>query len=75
MSLKVVMAVFPLNDIFFETPCSSYKWTGQGIYSVSMHHLAEKLHLLRGAVCLQQEAEDCDRENTQFLDGNKLSDY
>ena len=22
MSLKVVMAVFPLNDIFFETPCT-----------------------------------------------------
>ena len=46
-----------------------------GIYTVSMHHLAEKLDLLRGAVCLQQEAEDRDRENKQFLERSKLSDY
>ena len=65
----------PLSACLAARKDSSYKWTGQGIYSVSMHHLAEKLNLLRGAVCLQQEAEDRDRENTQFLDGNKLSDY
>ena len=46
-----------------------------GIYTVSMHHLAEKLNLLRSAVCLQQEAEDRDRENTQSLERSELSDY
>ena len=49
--------------------------TGYLLYSVCMHHLAEKLHLLRGAVCLQQEAEDRDRENTQSLERSELSDY
>ena len=48
--------------------------TGYLLYSVSMHHLAEKLNLLRGAVCLQQEAEDRDRENTQSLERSELSD-
>ena len=40
-----------------------------------MHHLAEKLNLLRSAVCLQQEAENRKGENTQFLERSKLSDY
>ena len=26
MSLRVVMAIFPRNDIFFETPCTWYIW-------------------------------------------------
>ena len=43
--------------------------------TLCMHHLAEKLNLLRSAVCLQQEADDRDRENTQFLERGKLSDY
>ena len=43
--------------------------------TLCMHHLAEKLNLLRGAVCLQQEAEEREGENTQFLERGKLSDY
>ena len=65
----------PLSACLAATKDSSCKCTGQGIYTVSMHHLAEKLNLLRGAVCLQQEAEDRDRENTQSLERSELSDY
>ena len=43
--------------------------------TLCMHHLAEKLNLLRSAVCLQQEAEEREGENTQFLEISKLSDY
>ena len=40
-----------------------------------MHHLAEKLNLLRSALCLQQEADDREGENTQFLVRSEFSDY
>ena len=40
-----------------------------------MHHLAEKLNLLRSAVGLQQEAEEREGENAQFLMGSTLLDY
>ena len=43
--------------------------------TLCMHHLAEKLNLLRSAVCLQQEAEEREVENYQFLVRSELSDY
>ena len=43
--------------------------------TLCMHHLAEKLNLLRSAVGLHQEADEREGENAQFLMRSTLLDY